>query len=330
MSDEPPPNDRERFRRVVRLAADYLGLLGVLGVLILFFSLKSERFLSAETFSMLANQVPTLTVIAAGMTFVLVVAGIDLSVGSVMALCGAVLGVAMVDHGWPMPWSVALCLATGLGCGLVNGLITVRWAIPSFIVTLGMLEMTRGGAYLVTHSETKFIGADIEPIAAPIAAPMAGGGLSPAFFLAILVVLLGQFTLTRTRFGRYVIAVGANQQAARLSGIDPRRIKVIVFAMAGLMAGLGGWFQTSRMATADPNAGVGLELSAIAAVVIGGTSLMGGRGSVINSFFGVLIIAVLESGLASIGAADPTKRLVTGAVIVIAVIADTYRHRLTK
>ncbi|MEE8450340.1 MAG: ABC transporter permease [Thermoguttaceae bacterium] len=324
MSDELPPINRDRFRRIVRLMADYLGLLGVLGVLIVFFSLKSERFLSAETFSMLANQVPTLAVIAAGMTFVLVVAGIDLSVGSVMAFCGAVLGVAMVDWGWSMPLAVALCLAAGLGCGLVNGLITVRWAIPSFIVTLGMLEMIRGGAYLVTHSETKFIGVAIEPVATP----MAGIGLSPAFVLALLVVLLGQFTLTRTRFGRYVIAVGANEQAARLSGIDPRRIKVIVFAMAGLMAGLGGWFQTSRMATADPNAGVGLELSAIAAVVIGGTSLMGGRGSVINSFFGVLIIAVLESGLASIGAEDPTKRLVTGAVIIVAVIADAYRHRL--
>jgi len=274
----------------------------------------------------LANQIPTLAVIATGMTFVLIVAGIDLSVGSVMALCGALLGVAMVDWGWSMPLGVGLCLATGLGCGLVNGLITVRWAIPSFIVTLGMLEMARGGAYLVAESKTKFIGLAIEPIAAP----MAKVGLSPAFFLAILVVLLGQFMLTRTQFGRYMIAVGANQQAARLSGIDPRRIKLIVFAIAGLMAGLGGWFQTSQMATADPGAGVGWELSAIAAVVIGGTSLMGGRGSVINSFFGVLIIAVLEGGLVSIGAADPTKRLVTGAVIIVAVIADTYRHRLAN
>jgi len=326
MPEEPPPIAGSRSRQTLALLTDYLGMLAVLGVLVLLFSLSSKRFLSASTFSTLANQIPDLMVIAVGMTFVLVIAGIDLSVGSVMALSGAVLGVALVDWHWPLWLGVPLCVAVGLGCGVLNGLITVRWAIPSFIVTLGMLEIARGGAYLVTRSQTKYIGSAVELVGSPLP----GIGLSPAFFLAILVVLLGQLVLSRTVFGRQMIAVGGNPEAARLSGIELGRVRVTVFAVAGLLAGLGAWFHTGRVPSADPNAGVGLELSAIAAVVIGGTSLMGGRGSVINTFFGVLIIAVLESGLASVGAKEPIKRVVTGSVIIVAVIADTYRHRLSR
>jgi ribose transport system permease protein len=308
-----------------RLVADYMGMLVVLVALVALFSGLSDHFFTALTFTTLANQIPDLTVIAVGMTFVLVIAGIDLSVGSVLAFSGAVLGVALVDWHWPLWLGVPLCMVVGLVCGLISGVVTVRWTIPSFIVTLGMLEIARGGAYLVTGSQTKYVGAAVEAIGSP----MKGVGLSPAFFLAILIVLVGQVVLRRSVFGRYAIAIGTNEQAVRLSGIDPRPVKVVVFALSGLMTGLGGVFHCSRLAAADPNAGVGLELSAIAAVVIGGTSLMGGRGSVINSFLGVLIIAVLQSGLAQIGASEPTKRLITGAVIVVAVIADAYRHRLS-
>jgi len=300
-------------------------MLAVLGALVVLFSLLSDRFMNVSTFSTLANRIPDLTVIAVGMTFVLIIAGIDLSVGSVMALSGAVLGVALVDWQFPLWAGVSLCLAVGLGCGLVNGSITVRWTIPSFIVTLGMLEIARGGAYLVTHSRTKYIGSVVEPLGARIE----WVELSPAFFLAIFVVLGGQLILSWTAFGRHVIAVGSNPEAARLSGINLSRIKVTVFAAAGLLAGLGALFYTARLESANPNAGVGLELSAIAAVVIGGTSLMGGRGSVINSFFGVLIITVLQSGLASVGAQEPVKRVVTGSVIIVAVIVDAYRHQLS-
>src|SRR5216110_3220539 len=151
-------------------------------------------------------------------------------------------------------------------------------------------------------------------------------GLSPAFILAVLVVVAGQVLLTRTILGRYIVAIGTNLEAVRLSGIDPRPVVVAVFALSGLLAGLGGVFHIAYLESADPNSGIGLELSAIAAVVIGGTSLMGGQGSVVSSFLGVLIIAVLQSGLAQIGATEPTKRIVTSAVIVAAVILDGYRH----
>jgi ribose transport system permease protein len=153
--------------------------------------------------------------------------------------------------------------------------------------------------------------------------------LSGLFLAALVVVILGQVLLTKTVFGRLMIAVGTNEEAVRLSGIKTWPVKVAVFTISGFMCALGAVVVTARMGSANPNAGTGMELEAIAAVVIGGTSLMGGRGSVVKSFFGVAIMAVLSSGLAQIGTAEPAKRLITGCVIVLAVILDHYRSKLT-
>ena len=304
--------------------SEYVGMLLVIVALVLIFNSMSGRFLNLRTATTIANQVPDLTLVAVGMTFVLVIGGIDLSVGSVLALSAAVLGVTLVDWQWPF-WAAAVaCLAAGLLCGLMNGVVSVGAGIPSFIVTLGMLEIARGGAYLVTDSQTKYIGATVEPLAAPL--PVIG--VSAAFLIAVAVVLVGQFVLSRMVFGRYCVAIGANERAVKMSGIDSRPTRIAVFALSGLCAGIGGVFHTARLASADPNAGVGMELAAIAAVVIGGTSLMGGRGSVVRTFLGVLIIAVLQTGLAQVGASEPFKRLITGAVIVLAVVGDAWRHQL--
>jgi len=313
------------WRDAGRFLSDYLGMVLVLALLVAFFGARSSHFFTVTTFQTIANQVPAAIVIAVGMTLVLILGGIDLSVGSVLALGGAVLGTCLVDLHLPLPLAVAACLLTGLVCGLLNGLTVVRWALPSFIVTLGMLEIARGGAYLVTGSQTKYIGAAVERIS-----ETAVLGLSLPFLVALATVAAGQLILSRTLFGRYLVAIGTNEEAVRLSGIDPRRVKLAVFALSGLLASLGAVINVSRLASADPNAGSGFELEAIAAVVIGGTSLMGGRGSVVGSLFGVLIIAVLGSGLAQIGAQEPTKRVVTGLVIVIAVILDHYRSRLRR
>jgi len=325
MSSPSLPNETHcAAARLPRWLVESMALLAVLAALVFFFHTQSENFLRAANLSTIANQVPKLTVIAVGMTFVLIAAGIDLSVGSVLALSSAVMGVLMVDQGWPVVAAVPLGLTVGLLCGLVNGLVSVAWSIPAFIVTLGTLEIARGVALEISDQTAVYVGSAIESVGMPLSGIM----VSPAFILAVGVVLAGQFVLSKSRFGRHVIAVGANEQAARLSGIRPGSIKVAVFAFCGMMAALGGWFDTSLLSAADPSAGKGLELSAIAAVVIGGTSLMGGRGSVTNSFLGVLIIAVLESGLATIGAKDPTKHVITGAVIVAAVVVDVYRQRL--
>jgi ribose transport system permease protein len=278
---------------------EYAAMLAIWIGLLLLFGALSQSFLTARTLSTLANRIPALAVVAAGMTLVLIIGGIDLSVGSVLGLSGAVLGVAMVNWGWPLWQAAALCMGVGLAAGTLNGLVSVRLGIPSFIVTLGMLEIARGLAYLTTNSQTKYIGASVEGLSRPIGA----GGISLAFLIAAVVIIAGQVVLSRTVFGRYLVAIGTNEQAVRLAGINPRPAKIAVFALLGL-------------------------LSAIAAVVIGGTSLMGGRGSVVKSFFGVLIIATLEAGLAQVGASEPAKRVITGVVIVVAVVLDAWRHRM--
>lgn len=310
----------------LRLPLNSLGLLAVLGLLVVFFSTQSQYFFSAVTFRTLLNQIPALLVISVGMTYVLIIAGIDLSVGSVMALAAAICGVLVVDAQLPVVIAIAAAIATGALAGLLNGFISARWAIPSFVVTLGMLEIARGAAYLVTDSQTKYLGQSV----AFIGEGIGGMGVSLALILAVCIAIVAQWVLSKTVFGRYMVAIGTNEDAVRLAGINPVTWKIWVFVIAGLLAGIGGVFQLGYLQSADPNAGIGLELSAIAAVVIGGTSLAGGRGSVINSCIGVLIIAVIETGLAQLGVSEPSKRIITGAVIVAAVLFDQFRGPISE
>jgi ribose transport system permease protein len=302
-----------------------LGLPLALLALIIGFGLSSEYFLTRDTLVAIANEIPALLVMAVGMTFVLVIAGIDLSVGSVLALAGGMSAVAIESWHWNVPAAMALGLACGVLCGAVTGLISVTWRLPSFIVSLGMLEVARGSAYIVTDSRTQYVGSAIEALSAPFWL-----GISPAFLLALTIVAVSHIVLRRSVFGRYLVGVGTNEEAMRLAGVDPRPLKVFVFILMGALAALAGLMQISRLEAADPNAGVGMELQVIAAVVIGGTSLMGGRGSVLNTFFGVLIVAVLEAGLAQVGASDPAKRVITGCVIIVAVLLDVYRNRKAR
>lgn len=310
-------------RYYLKALTDALGMASALAVLVAFFSFRSPNFLTATNFAALANQIPAAVLIAVGMTFVLITAGIDLSVGSVLGLSGAALGLCLDRFAAPLPVAVIACLAVGTICGIVNGLVIVRWTLPPFIVTLGMLEVARGATFLVTETRTIYLGAKIGGLASSVI-----GNLSALFVLAVAVAAVAQLVLGRSGFGRHVIAIGANEQTAYLSGINTARVKVIVYGLSGLLCALAALVNTARMASANPNAGTGFELEAIGAVVIGGTSLMGGRGSVVNSLFGVLIMAVLSSGLSQIGTEEPTKRIITGCVIVLAVVLDRYRSRL--
>jgi ribose transport system permease protein len=294
----------------------------VLVGLVVVFGAATDHFISPVTFRALANQMPDALLLATGMTLVIAAGGIDLSVGSVLALSGAVGGLALAGWGWPLPLAMVAALGAGAACGLVSGWVTVRWALPSFLVTLAMLEMARGGAYLVTSSQTIYLGSAVDAL--NVAAP---GGLRAPIVAACIAVAAGEFTLRQTVFGRQILAVGSNAEAARLAGISPERVRAATFVLSGGLAAAAALAQTARLSAADPNAGSGAELEAIAAVVIGGTSLAGGRGSVLMSALGVAVIAVLGGGLAQLGVQEPTRRLVTGGVIVGAAIIDYYRRR---
>ena len=301
---------------------EWSGLATALVALIVVFSLLTEHFFSWTTAVALANQAAESLLLATGMTLVVVTGGIDLSVGSVLALSAAVSGLLLVEAGVPLPVAALAAVLTGVACGGLNGWLSTRWRLPSFIATLAMLEMARGATYLVSDSQTRYLGATVDALGRDIAA-----GVRLPVIAAVLVVIAAQWALTHSVLGRQLLAVGANDESARLAGIDTHRVRVVAFVLCGALAGLAAVAQATRLSAADPNAGLGLELDAIAAVVIGGTSLAGGRGSVAASALGAIVMAVLGAGLAQMGVQEPTRRLTTGAVIVVAATVDVWRRR---
>lgn len=316
----------KKIRKWLRLPAtwvDSLALLATVLLLLAIFSAASSRFWTLRTMAGIANQIPALAIVTAAMTCVLIVGSIDLSVGAVMGLAGAVFGVLALDYGWSVPAAAAASLGAAAGIGAVNGWVTTRWRVPSFVVTLGMMEAVRGLTYWVSHTQTQYLGTRLDWLGSPLAV----AAVSPAVLLAIVVTVCCHVVLRKTQFGRHCFAAGDNPVALELSGVDPRHCTRWVFVAAGALAGLAGLVQAARLSTADPNAGIGMELSAIAAAVIAGTSLTGGRGSVLRSLLGVILIATLQTGLSHVGASEPMKRLVTGLVIVVAAVGDSYRRR---
>jgi ribose transport system permease protein len=315
--------NRSNLLSRISLIFEELFVVLALLVLVVIFSLTTDNFFTTRTLTAILTQLPGLTIVTIGMTLVLISGGIDLSVGSTVALSSAVIGVALTVFELPLPVAAVMGIAAGGCVGLVNGVLGSYFRLPIFIVTLGMLEAGRGLAYLVTESQTIYIGPSIQALSLPLL----GIGMSPAFLIALGLVVVSQLVLTRTVFGRYLIAIGTNELAAKISGIRTELYLNAVLLISGLLAGLGGLINAAYLGASDPNAATGLELSAIAAAVIGGTSLMGGRGSIIGAFIGVLIISVLQNGLAQLGVSEPFKRLITGLVIILAVFLDRWRGR---
>ena len=315
--------NRSNLLSRISLIFEELFVVLALLVLVVIFSLTTDNFFTTRTLTAILTQLPGLTIVTIGMTLVLISGGIDLSVGSIVALSSAVIGVALTVFELPLPVAAVMGIAAGGCVGLVNGVLGSYFRLPIFIVTLGMLEAGRGLAYLVTESQTIYIGPSIQALSMPLL----GIGISPAFLIAFGLVVVSQLVLTRTVFGRYLIAIGTNELAAKISGIRTELYLNAVLLISGLLAGLGGLINAAYLGASDPNAATGLELSAIAAAVIGGTSLMGGRGSIIGAFIGVLIISVLQNGLAQLGVSEPFKRLITGLVIILAVFLDRWRGR---
>lgn len=265
------------------------------------------------------------------MTFVILTGGIDLSVGSVLALCTVIGALIMTNKDIPVGISIPLallgCMGTGAACGAINGWVCEQWKIPPFIVTLGMLNVASGAARVTSNNST------ITGLPQPFVdfGNMIVGGVFPSIFLiAVAVILIGWFILRFTVFGRFMFAIGTNEEAVRLSGHTPRKYKIAAFTISGLTAGTAAMVYLLRLNIGSPIAGAGYELNAIAAVIIGGTSLSGGKGSIIGSLIGACILQVLSTGLQLFGVGDNFKPIVIGAVIVLAVVLDTYRDRFLR
>ncbi len=322
-------NRRRALLRTTGLGAGFILLVLVVNVL------AHGDFLEPGNLTNVLRQITVNAILAVGQTFVIITAGIDLSVGSIIGLCGVVMALVANALHLSAPAAFVVTLLAGLvvGCaaGWINALPVVRLGLPPFITTLAMMQVARGLAFILAHGQ---------PIPLANSAPFDWLGTGyilsgiPGFpgipwvvLVMAVVCIVFALLLGRTAYGRYVIALGGNEEAARLAGIDTHTVKTLVYVISGGCAALGGLLLMARFGSGAPQTGVGAELQCIAAVVVGGTSLMGGRGTIVGTFFGALLIGVLNNVMNLLNIESYTQQIVLGGVILLAVILDELRKR---
>jgi ribose transport system permease protein len=297
-------------------------------LVIAFFAVASgapERYLSAHNLRVVLAQTVIVAVGAIGMTLVIVAGGIDLSVGSVIALTGVVCALGLRD-GWPPLLAVLAAVAVGSLVGLVNALAITRLRVVPFIATLGMLGIARGAAkWLARQSMVDAPASWVNELAVTVP-PRPWMLAAPGVWIALVLAVVMAFVLRRTVFGRRVFTLGSNEAAARACGIAVERLKLAIYSVAGLFFGLSGVMQMSRLRQGDPTVAIGTELDVIAAVVIGGGSLSGGEGSILGSMIGALVMAFLRNGSQQMGWPTYVQEIRIGVIIVAAVAVDRWRH----
>jgi ribose transport system permease protein len=307
------------------------GIVVVLLAACIILSFLSPHFLTTNNIINIFMQVSINTILAVGMTFVILTGGIDLSVGATVALASVVLAIvhkSLDASRWESLYFIVVCLfpmilalLTGVAVGLVNGVMVSRYHVPAFIMTLGMMSIARGLAYMVTNNET----ISVFPSAITFLGKASFFGFPVLVLVCLVVVAIAALVLHKTIFGRYVYALGGNRTALRLSGINASAVEIGVYAISGLTAGLAAIALVGRLNTAQPVAGIGYELDAIAAVIIGGTSIFGGEGRVFNSLLGALLVGVIRNGLNLLNVSPTVQLVVIGSIIVGAVVFDKAR-----
>lgn len=323
----PTPRVGGVARRARDGALRYLGALSALALMIIWLSATQSQFLTTGNLLNILQENAALLVVAVGMTFVMLVGGFDLSVGGMLALSGVLLA-TMVTGGVPVILAIILVVVAATLLGLVvNGLLVAKVGLSFFVVTLGTASLFRGFALVATQGETK--GLYDQPLIKAIGSN-ALLGVPILAIVALVVVVAGIAIAHWTGFGRQVYAVGGNPEAARLAGINVVAVRTAAYGIAAGCAGIAGVLTTCRLSSAAPDVAVGIELTAAAAVLLGGTSLMGGSGSVFGSLLGVLFLGVLANGLTLAGIASFWQGVVTGAVLVLAVLFDRFRPNPTR
>lgn len=305
---------------IKKFAAENAPLLGLL-LLIALVSLASPNFLSIDNMLNILRQTSINAIIAVGMTFVILTAGIDLSVGSILAFAGAVCA-SLIAADVDIVLALTVTVALGAALGATSGSVVAVFGVQPFIATLVAMTMIRGATLVYTDGRP--ISTGDFPVAESFY-QLGGGyvaGMPIPVIIAFVVFALAWFVLHQTRLGRYVYAIGGNEQVARLSGVNVKAVKIAVFAISGALAALAGIILTARLESAQPTAGMAYELDAIAAVVLGGTSLMGGRGRIVGTLVGALIIGVLNNALNIMDVSSYYQMIAKGGVILLAVIVD--------
>jgi len=320
-----PTNQPVKTRRLNKALLMRLAPLFSLVLLVIFFSFSSPFFFNTENIMTIALQTSVIGIMAIGVTYVIITSGIDLSLGSVVAFSGVVVGLC-ASYSMPLIVCVVAGMLAGGLCGCINGFLVTRATIPPFIATLGLMMSVRGINMVMTDGRAIYF-SDY-----PMFKMLAQGRLFdvlpyPVFYL-LIIALVAAWILKKTVIGRYVYAVGSNEVAAHLSGIKVQRVKIFVYAFCGLLTGIAGVILASRLNSGQPTVGVGYELEAIAAVVIGGTSLMGGVGTIGGTIIGAFIMSVLKNGLNLMGVSQFWQMVAMGIVVIAAVYLDTLRKKM--
>jgi len=299
--------------------------------LMVFFSIASDSFLQTDNIVSILQATAVNGVLAIACTFVIITSGIDLSVGTLMTFCAVMAGVVLTNLGMPLPLGVVAAIFFGALSGFISGHLIAKLKIPPFIATLGMMMLLKGLALVI--SGTKPIYFNDTPGFSAISQDSLIGDLIPALpipnavLILFIVAVLSSIVLNKTILGRYTFALGSNEEAARLSGVNVDFWKIAVYTVSGGICGIAGLLIASRLNSAQPALGQGYELDAIAAVVIGGTSLSGGVGTILGTIIGAFIMSVLTNGLRIMSVAQEWQTVVTGAIIILAVYTDILRRR---
>jgi ribose transport system permease protein len=319
--------DRKPRFAFVRGSLQQLLAFASLIVIIVAFSLASPHFLTANNLVSILTAATVTGILALGTTFVIITGGIDLSIGTGMVLCGVMAGVFLTYWGWPLWAGVAATILFGALIGLVNGVNVSILGIPPFIATLGMMLIAAGLSLVISGTKPIYFNntPEFQSIMNLSIIPGIRFPLGVAIFIVMIVI--AAVLLSKTIIGRYTFSIGSNEAATALSGVSVRRWKILIYTLAGLFVGIAGVLSASRLSSAQPTGGMGLELEAIAAVVIGGTSLQGGKGSIIGTVIGALIMAVLTNGLRIISVPQEWQSVAVGVVILVAVYVDMLRRR---
>jgi len=307
-----------------------LAFASLIALLVIFSVLKPDAFMTEDNIIGILQSTTVIGVLAIASTFVIITSGIDLSVGVLMTFCAVMAGVYLVGWGWPLPLGVLAAVLTGALTGCVSGLTITRLKVPPFIATLGMMMLLKGASLIITHARPIYFndveGFDQIALGSLIGDVLPGLQIPNGVLTMFVVALVCAVILNKTALGRYTFALGSNEEAVRLSGVAVNRWKVIVYTFSGGVCGIAGILIASRLNSAQPALGQGYELDAIAAVVIGGTSLSGGVGTILGTIIGAFIMSVLINGLRILSVAQEWQMVLTGLIIILAVYTDNLRR----
>ena len=309
--------------KVPHIISDNIGIMVVLLILCIIVSLATDKFLTSGNIISVLRQISINTYIALGMTLIIILGHIDLTVGAVVAMCGTLTVGFIVNQGLPVEIAIIGGVLLGVLFGFINGVIVSTFKVPSFIITMAMMNVANGIAYVYSGGQSTritdgfFISIGTGYLFSVI--PL------PVLYMILLIIVIS-FLLVKTRFGVYVYAIGGNREAARLSGIPIRKIEIIVFTLSGLLSAFAGLVLASR----QPSVGSGYEMDAIAACVLGGTSMAGGKGSISGTVLGAMVIGIISNGLNLIGVSSYWQLIVKGIIIATAVILDSQKEKLKR